>query len=166
MNSFARLACGFTFLFAALTNAQAQSQSVYTWTDENGVVHYTDTAPDNPNAVQIPATEAYRPGSGDAYPQADEAVAEDAENPAAVESYGEERRKQLAEAREKSQAKQAERAQLCAEARQQLETNEPARRVYFTNDKGETERLDDVQRVGLVEEAKALVAQNCDEVER
>jgi hypothetical protein len=160
------LACGFTFFFAALTNSQAQPQTVYTWTDENGVVHYTDTAPDNPNAVQIPATEAYRPGSSDAYPQADEAAAEDAENPAAVESYADEQRKQLAEARKASQEKQAERARLCAQARQQLNATEPSRRVYFTNDKGETERLDDEQRVAMVEEAKALVAQNCDDLKR
>jgi hypothetical protein len=43
-----------------------------------------------------------------------------------------------------------------------LETIEPSRRVFFTNEQGETERLDDEQRVAMVERAKALIAENCD----
>jgi len=162
MNNFSRLACSSIVFFAALATAQGQTQSVYTWTDENGVVHYTDTPPDNPNAVQIPATEAYRPGSTGAYPEADAAVTGDEEEPAAVESYADDQRKQLEAARKEAAAKQAERARICKEARDQLENIEPSRRVFFTNEQGETERLDDEQRVAMVEQAKALIAQNCD----
>jgi hypothetical protein len=89
-------------------------------------------------------------------------VTEDEKDPAAVESYADEQRKQLDEARKKAREKQAERERMCKEARNQLETIEPSRRVYFTNEQGETERLDDEQRVAMVEKAKALVAQNCD----
>jgi len=166
MNNFARLTLGSIFFFAVLTSALGQSQSVYTWTDDQGVVHYTDTPPDNPNAVEIPATEAYRPGSTGAYPEAeaeaDAAVTEDENNPAAVASYADDQRKQLDEARKESEAKKAERARICKEASDQLETIEPSRRVFFTNDQGQTERLDDEQRVAMIEQAKALIAQNCD----
>ena len=162
MNIFARLTLGSIFFFAVLNSALGQSQSLYTWTDEKGVVHYTDTPPDNPKAVEIPATEVYRPGSSGAYPQADAAVTGDEKNPAAVESYADDQRKQLDEARKKSEAKQAERARICKQARDQLETIEPSRRVFFTNDQGETERLNDDQRAAMVEKAKALIAQNCD----
>jgi hypothetical protein len=161
MNNFARLAWGSILLLAVQASAEGQSQTVYTWTDEKGVVHYTDTPPDNPKAVEIPATEAYRPGSTGAYPQADAAVTEDEKDPAAVESYADEQQKQLADARQASKEKQAERARICAQAREQLETIEPSRRVFFTNGKGETERLDDNQRVAMVAQAKALIAENC-----
>jgi len=162
MNNIARLTLGSIFFFAVLNSALGQSQSLYTWTDEKGVVHYTDIPPDNPKAVEIPATEVYRPGSSGAYPQADAAVTGDEKNPAAVESYADDQRKQLDEARKKSEAKQAERARICKQARDQLETIEPSRRVFFTNDQGETERLNDDQRAAMVEKAKALIAQNCD----
>jgi hypothetical protein len=162
MNNFSRLACSSILFFAVLATAQGQTQSVYTWTDENGVVHYTDTPPDNPDAVEVPATEAYRPGSSGAYPQADAAAGEDEAEPAAVESYADDQRKQLEEARKESAAKKAERARICKEAREQLENIEPSRRVFFTNEQGETERLDDEQRAAMVEQAKALIAGNCD----
>jgi hypothetical protein len=162
MNKSARLTLTTLFLFAFLAVAYGQSKSVYTWTDENGVVHYVDTPPDNPNAVEIEATEVYRPGSSGAYPEADATASADDADPAAVESYADEKRKQLDENRKEFEVKKAEREQLCAQARQQLEAIEPSRRVFFTNDQGETERLDDEERVRMVEEAKALVTQNCD----
>jgi Domain of unknown function (DUF4124) len=168
MNNFARLAVASIFFFAFLNNSPAQTQSVYTWTDEKGVVHYTDTPPDNPNAVEIPATEVYRPGSTGAYPQAEaaaqaeSAVTGNESDPAAVASYADEQRKKMDEARKASAEKQAERARICKDARDQLESIEPSRRVFFTNEQGETERLDDEQRVAMVEQAKALIAENCD----
>ncbi len=162
MNNVTRLTLSSIFFCVVLADVHAQARSVYTWTDENGVVHYTDTEPNNPDAVEMPATEAYRPGSTGAYPQADAAVAEVEADPAVVESYADEQRKQLAERREKSAEKQAERARICAQAREELATVEPSRRVFFTNDQGETERLDDEQRVAMVEKAKVLIAENCD----
>jgi hypothetical protein len=42
-----------------------------------------------------------------------------------------------------------------------LEQIEPSRRVFYTDESGETVRLDDERRVGLVEESKAFLAGNC-----
>ncbi len=161
-------------LLAVVGSVSAQGTQLYTWTDENGVVHYVDTPPDNPKAVSIDAPEAYRPGSADAYPQenADEVDAMDmpaddsapnadsSENGAA--SYADQKREQMAQKREARRKAQDERMKNCARARQQRATLEPSRRVFFTNDQGETERMDDVERVRLVEEAKAEIAKYCD----
>ena len=38
---------------------------------------------------------------------------------------------------------------------------EPNRRVFFTNEQGETERMDDVARTNRVAELKAQIAKNC-----
>ena len=161
-------------LLAVVGSVSAQGTKLYTWTDENGVVHYVDTPPDNPKAVSIDAPEAYRPGSADAYPQenADEVNAMDmpaddsapnadsSENGAA--SYADQKREQMAQKREAHRQAQAQRNQRCAQARAQVATLEPSRRVFFTNDQGETERMDDVRRVRMVEEAKSQMAQYCD----
>lgn len=150
-----------TFLAISLA-AHAQSKQLYTWTDENGVVHYVDTPPDNPDAVIMDAPEAYRPGSAGAYPEADATVVADEEDPELVESYADQKREQMAQDREKHQAEQAERAGICATARQRLDQIEPSRRVFYTDDQGETVRMDDEERVRLVQEAQTLVEQNCD----
>lgn len=163
----------------------AQGNEIYTWTDENGVIHYTDTVPDNPNAARMEAPEAYFPGSADAYadqgdaetPATDEIVSEEnaaSESPESEQasspdgseneelSYAEQKRRELAHNREERRKEQADRERRCADAKAQIAMMEPHRRVYFTNDKGETERMDDEVRVARVEEAKARAAEFCD----
>lgn len=154
--------------------AYAQGSEIYTWKDKNGVVHYSDTAPDDPKAKSMEAPEAYLPGSADAYPDrpaaelpgADKAVSGQASSGAGAEneeiSYAEQKRREIARNREERRAAQAERDRKCAAAREQVAALEPHRRVFFTNDQGETERMDDEVRVGKVEEAKAEIAKYCD----
>jgi hypothetical protein len=172
-------------VLAAAGAVYAQGNEIYTWTDENGVIHYTDTVPDNPNAARMEAPEAYFPGSADAYPDEDTAEVTSAEKQADTDpeepdnaeneqtnspdgteseeiSYAEQRRRELAHNREEHRKERAERENLCTAAREQIATLEPNRRVFFTNDKGETERMDDEVRVGKVEEAKAQAAEYCD----
>jgi len=139
----------------------AQSKQIYTWTDENGVVHYVDTPPDNSDAVNIEAPEAYRPGSAGAYPAADELMKEEEEDPELVESYAEKKRAQLAQDREQAAQSREETNKACEEARTRLEQLEPSRRVFYTNEQGETVRLDDEQRVGMVDELKQFIQENC-----
>lgn len=161
MNKSAYFAVAFATFLALSVTAHAQGKQIYTWTDENGVVHYVDTPPDNPNAVSIDAPEAYRPGSVGVYPEANATIAEDQADPEQVENYADQKREQLAEDRKTAQTEKAERARVCAQATARLEATEPSRRVFYTNDQGETERMDDEERVRLVAEAQALVDQNC-----
>ena len=148
----------------------AQATELYTWTDENGVVHYVDTPPDNAKAVSMEAPEAYLPGTSDAYPEDSTPEAGDGNQPQAGQgdaaqngsaSYADQVREQMAQKRKEHKKEQADRDQKCASARLQLATLEPTRRVFFTNDQGETERMDDVERVRKVEEAKAQIAKYC-----
>lgn len=152
----------------------AQGKQIYTWTDENGVVHYVDTPPDRADAVSMDAPEAYQPGSTDAYPVVDTDDSAAANDPGNEEvsdtdhsgneevSYVDQKREQMAQAREQQRQEQADRERICAQASERLAALEPARRVFSTNAQGERERLDDDERMRLIAEAKALVAENCE----
>lgn len=135
------------------------AKEIYTWTDENGIVHYVDTPPDHPDAKAIDAPEAYRPGSVSAEVPAATSP-EAAADPAL--SAADARRLRLADARTKQEAEQQQIAAICAEARRRLAEVEPSRRVFYENEQGETVRMGDEERVRLVEQYKALIEQNCD----
>ncbi len=176
MNKSIRLFLLAAGLLAAPGAIYAQGQQIYTWTDENGVVHYVDTPPDHRDAASMDAPEAYRPGSADAYPAADavdsaaanhpgneEISATDTDHPGNEEvSYADQKREQMAREREQRRKEQAQRKQNCAQASEQLAALEPARRVFSSNAQGEPERVDDEERMRLIAEAKALVAKNCE----
>jgi hypothetical protein len=143
-------------LLLALSCTGLAAQKVYTWTDENGVVHYDDNPPPGGEAEAIQATEAYRPGSVSVQPEAD-TVAEPAEP-----SVAQQRRDELAMQREQLNKEMAETERLCSMAHEQLAKLEPSRRVFYENEAGETVRMDDVERVSRVAELKEIIAQNCD----
>lgn len=157
------LLAGFLGVAALLAGGPLAAAEVYTWTDENGVLHYSDTPRTDGPAETIEAEEAYRPGSADAYPapaapQEAQAVAESA---AAPQSAADARREELASQREERRESQAEMERLCAQHRQRLEQVEPSRRVFYTDEAGETVRMDDEERVALVEESRAFIDKNC-----
>lgn len=144
----------------------APATEVYTWTDANGVVHYSDSPPASGASATVQVDEIYRPGSADAYPSTGKqsqlpAAAPDQPESPPPPTAAQLRREQIAENRSKSQEARAETERLCALHRQRLEQMEPSRRVFYTDEQGETVRMDDEQRVSLVEESKAFVARNC-----
>ena len=61
----------------------------------------------------------------------------------------------------RQQEERAAVSELCAYHRQQLADMEPARRVYYTNEQGQRVRMDDDERVALIEESNSYVAENC-----
>ena len=125
---------------------------MYSWTDEDGVVHFTDQRPegqdikviDIPDSAPEPASNPYQPADAAAEPSAAQI-----------------RREELAKGRQQFAEEQAARDAECAAKRAEVERLEPHRRVFFTNDKGETERMDDVVRTERVAEAKAFIRDNC-----
>jgi len=141
---------------------------VYTWKDQDGVTHFSDMPPESGNAQQIEVEEAYYPGSSGAYTDSAAGSSEPGtsgeddnpmtENP---QKLADQRREQLAEYRQEKKEAKAETDALCEQNRRLLERLEPARRVFYTNEQGEEVRMDDEQRVGLVEEAKDFIANNC-----
>jgi len=157
--------------------ASAQN-SIYSWTDENGVKHFSDRAPANVDAVsQEMMPQPRSDPSGGAENQAnslnneptkDQSTAEsttvgtDQGSDADELSYADQQRQAIAERREAERQQQMERNQLCLQARNQLARIEPGRRVFYTDEDGETTRMDDEERVRLVEVNKAQIAEFCD----
>jgi hypothetical protein len=155
---------------ALLAGGSLAAAEVYTWTDENGVLHYSDTPRTDGPMETIEAEEAYRPGSADAYPApvaSEEAQAAPEASPSATESAeapqsaADARREELASRREERREAKAETDRLCAQHRQRVEQMEPSRRVFTTGEDGEPVRMDDEERVALVAESKAFIDKNC-----
>mgnify|MGYP001821254726 FL=1 len=129
----------------------AQEMKMYQWTDEDGVVHFSDTAPagmDVP-ATDIPMDEA--PAGANPY-----------EDVASEPSAAQQQREEIARQSEQNRAEQANLDSRCAAWRAEVERLEPNRRVFYTNEEGETERMDDVARTERVAELRAQIAENCD----
>lgn len=150
-------------LAVLLAGGALGAAEVYTWTDENGVLHFSDKPRTDGQSETIEAEEAYRPGTADVYSQPAEPAEAEAADAAAVApvSAAAERREELDRERKQRREAQAELDRLCAQHRQRLEQVEPSRRVFYTDASGETVRLDDEERVKLVEESKAFLAENC-----
>jgi hypothetical protein len=148
----------------SLAQPDALAKEIYTWTDQNGVVHYVDTPPDNPDARSIEAPEAYRPGSVSLEPVAPDVPEVDAMEGEATDdalSPADAKRQELAEERARRRAQQAERDAICNEAQRRLAIVEPTRRVFYEDEQGETVRLDDEERVRLVEDYKRQIEEYC-----
>jgi hypothetical protein len=71
------------------------------------------------------------------------------------------KRQELAEERARRRAQQAERDAICNEAQRRLAIVEPTRRVFYEDEQGETVRLDDEERVRLVEDYKRQIEEYC-----
>jgi hypothetical protein len=140
------------FCLAVTGSVFGQSKQMYRWTDEYGVVHFTDTRPEGQEVTVYDI-----PESGQ---QVDSSPAEQADT-AGEPTLGQQKREELASRREETQAAQAVNDVECAAKRSEVEQLEPHRRVFFTNEQGETERMDDVERANRVAEAKAFIEKNC-----
>ena len=71
------------------------------------------------------------------------------------------RREEIAQNKQQSRETQAINQAQCAAWQAEVDRLEPNRRVFYTNDKGETERMDDVERVNKVADLKGKIAANC-----
>jgi hypothetical protein len=131
-------------LLVTCSSVDVTAAEIYSWTDENGTVHYSDTPPANGEMATLEVEEIYRPGTADtnATP-ADEPEATSAASP------------------EEEPAAPLSAAELCARHRQRLEQMEPARRVFYTDAEGESVRMDDDLRVSLIDESRDYLDKNC-----
>jgi cell division septation protein DedD len=127
----------------------AQETTVYQWTDENGVVHFSDAKPAG-QAVEEQTLTA---------PPANTGAAQLPDS--APDSIAQQRRDEIARKRQEAKASQAANQARCAEWQAEVDRLEPNRRVFFTNENGETERMDDVERTDRVAELKEQIARHC-----
>jgi hypothetical protein len=154
-------------LLGSSWTAPAFGTEVYSWTDENGVVHFSDSPDPSRDMEIIEVEEIYSPGTTGAYSSPDQAdtppAADSPDAPGeAPVSPAQQKREEMALERAEREELQAQTDRLCALHRQRLEQMEPARRVFYTNEQGESIRMDDDQRVGLIDESRAFLAENCE----
>ena len=147
--------------------SSAAATEVYTWTDKDGIVHFSDSPLNDGASQKIEVEGEHRPGTTDAYPSsegpaANAAVSSQGEEEESPQSAAQKRREKIAKDREERREAKAETDQMCARHRQRLTQMEPARRVFYTDEKGESVRMDDDRRMELIKEDKDFIAKNCE----
>ena len=140
------------FPLACLLSGPAWAQQMYKWTDEDGVVHFSETPPEGQDAEASDIPAGAQPMG-----QADMS----APVPDDMHSVAEERREELARKRDEAQAEAAIRDAECSAKRAEVARLEPNRRVFYEDASGETVRMDDQVRVDRVAEAKKFIQENC-----
>ena len=135
-----------------VATASAQSRHMYSWTDENGVVHFTDERPAGKEVSVIDIPDSEPPAAASPALPTDEAN---------EPSLAQQRRDEIAQKRQENREQAAVLEAECAAKRAEVERLEPHRRVFFTNEEGETERMDDVERTNEAAEARAFIEANC-----
>ena len=129
---------------------QAQDRKMYSWTDENGTVHFSESKPDGQDALEQSIPQGAPPATNNPYQDVD-----------AGPSYAQQRRDEIAQKSGEAQANKAVKDMECTAWQAEVDRLEPNRRVFYTNDEGETERMDDVERTNRVANLKSQIAKNC-----
>ena len=135
---------------------------MYKWVDEKGVTHYSEKPPPGRKAQQIQPAPAAPPAPATSQPT----------NPAQTWSEQERdfRRRAIEreQAAEKKQRKEDEaryrtemRRELCLEAQRAVSALGESRPVYWINQKGEREYIDDSSRPAAMQRAKQNVETYC-----
>jgi len=159
-------------LLPGVIGGNAVADEIYKWTDENGVVHFDDRPPQGQNTqtIDIPpaplaGSAEPKPSPNDTQPGNDNSAANapnaPGEEDAAPLSLADQRRAQLATDRENKRETREEMERMCEQRRKRLTQMEPARRVFYTDEDGQSVRMDDDLRVDLIEEDKVFIAKNC-----
>ena len=144
-----------TFFVALLclsvtANVQAQDRKMYSWTDENGTVHFSETQPEGQDAQERSIPQDVAPAGSNPYQESNTGP-----------SAAQQRRDEIARKSDEAQVNKAVSSLECTSWQSEVDRLEPNRRVFSTNDQGETERMDDVERTNRVAELKSLIAKNC-----
>jgi hypothetical protein len=170
-NNYTNLLTAVLVLAAGMASVSVLANEIYRWTDENGVVHFGDRPPEGLQAQAIHVPESQPSDTSDSGSTADEQESPPSAETDSTSAAGEEavpltaaqaRREQMAEARKERREAQAEIDLMCQKHSKRVEQIEPYRRVYYTNEQGESVRMDDDLRIELVDESKAYIAENCD----
>lgn len=148
----------FLLVFAVLASAlhvvgvQAQNGKMYSYVDENGTVVFTDKKPVDRDVSAQAVPSGPPPSGSNPYAQ----PAED-QQPSAAQQQ----RAEISQRNEEARVARAESQAQCAAWQEEVDRLEPHRRVFYTDEKGETVRMDDVERSNRVAELKAQIAASC-----
>ncbi len=148
----------------ALT-VDAATETIYRWVDAEGIVHFGDRPPEGVKAETVGVGTAPPVSAAPASPGAPAAggTADTDDTPAKEPepSYAQQRRDERAEKRQQMAADQKKIDAQCEAMRHQLAVTEPNPRVIVPTPGGGTRRLDDKERLELVNEAKTFIKKNC-----
>ena len=149
----------FIGVFTMWAPQSAAGEEVYRWVDDNGVVHFGDRPPQQKEAevISLPQSPGISSGSSS---DPDPVNPADAQVP--QPSIAQQARDARAEARREREAKAEATAENCNAARQAVSQLEPSPRVNVTHEDGTVTRMDDDDRLEKLAEAKAFVAEHCD----
>jgi hypothetical protein len=143
-----------TALMITATDARA-ADDVYRWVDENGNVHFSDQPPEKVRAEVVELQPEPAISSQAAEEPASDAAAEQP-------SRAQQQRDERAEKRKESDERQAALAAGCAQRYELRSQLEPSTRVMVKDvETGEVTRMDDNERLKVLGEAKAYIAENC-----
>ncbi|NML27566.1 DUF4124 domain-containing protein [Zoogloea dura] len=136
----------------------ASAQSIYSWKDASGRVHYSDNPPPDAQTRKLreaPIAPARPAVQGQAAPQ---------ETYVEKEQAFRKRRAEAAEAEEKArrdEVQEQNRQQMCTNLRQQLAGLESGQRIARFADNGEPVFMEDNERAAEVEKTRASIDKNC-----
>lgn len=134
-----------------------QAGEIYKWVDDNGVIHFGDRPPQQARAsVETIDPQLRQSGVGPGG-TADSGLEVNEQG----ETLAQQRREEISQTREESRLSQEQLQSACDYHRKELARFEPARRITYTNDEGEVVRLDDDQRMALVETSRGFLDQYC-----
>ncbi len=143
-----------TFVLVA-TDAVANKSIIYRWVDEQGLVHYGDRPGDSSDIeiVQIRSGKTY--STAPVFDSDEEPIYPAQAEQATPQSKGKAKRQSAAE-------RKAEMAAACKQRREAIARIEPVTKVLVEGEDGEVYRMDDNDRLKLLAESKAFIADNCD----
>lgn len=145
-----------SILALSLLCSNVIAQSIYQWTDEQGVVQYGQRPPASGNYQQINIKAAPAPGGQAGTTEAENKArvsTEPSSQPQPATSALEQRRAQRAQAEQQATA--------CTQLKSQLETllNNP--RLRRTNAAGEVERIGEDERQQMIQQTQERLQQDC-----
>jgi len=139
-------------------SAGAFATEIYTWTDEDGVTHFSDRRPESGDPQVIEITD-HSGGVRYSVPGTPDAAAADPGDPELTPAQ--QRRKELDDARVAQREQRQRNERMCQQHRERLARIEPARRVTYVDENGQEARMDDDQRVAAIEESQNYLDENC-----
>ena len=149
---------------ATITMPRANAaKAVYRWVDGDGIVHFSDRAPEGVNASELalkPSPVELGNSAKNAGSSPDPETTADAEDEAPL-SVAEQRRQARAERRQKYTEEKQKMESQCETMRRQKDFVEPSPRVLVQGEDGNPRRLEDNEREEMLNEANAFLAKNC-----
>ena len=148
-----------TILMLTLTFSTTQTvaeEKIYRWVDKDGVVHFEPRPEGHADAEVVDMNKA---------PDYDSQSDSEPSSPYATDpqpSYAQKQRAERAQGRKETAEKQKEMDVLCQNNRDRVAQLEPVTRAMYKQDDGSVIRMDDNDRLGMIAESKAFIAENCD----